>query len=66
MVDTDVALILKAIDIQRRHQLSFWDAMAVAAAAVSRSKTLLTGDLYHHTFFDGVHVLNPFEKRALT
>jgi predicted nucleic acid-binding protein len=62
VVETDVALILKAIHVQRRHGLSFWDAMVVAAARVSGCAVLLTEDLSHDTFLDDLHILNPFEK----
>ena len=62
VVETDVALILKAIHIQRRHTLSFWDAMVVAAATVSGCKVLLTEDLSHDAFLGDVHILNPFEN----
>ncbi|MBC8417980.1 MAG: PIN domain-containing protein [Desulfobacterales bacterium] len=62
VVETNVDLILKAIDIQRRHSLSFWDAMVVAAAKVSTCTNLLTEDLSHDTFVDDVHILNPFRK----
>jgi predicted nucleic acid-binding protein len=61
VVETDVALILRAIHIQRRYSLSFWDAMVVAAAKVSTCITLLTEDLSHDTFLDDVYILNPFE-----
>lgn len=63
VVETDVALILSAINIQRRHSLSFWDAMVVAAARVSACSVLLTEDLSHDTLLDDVHILNPFEKQ---
>jgi len=66
VVETDVPLILKAIDIQRRHSLSFWDAMVVAAARVSACTVLLTEDLSHDTFLDDVHILNPFEKQSVS
>ena len=61
VVETDVSLILKAIDIQRHYKFSFWDAMVVAAAKVSTCTNMLTEDLSHDTFVDDVHILNPFK-----
>lgn len=66
VVVTDVALILRAINIQRHHSLSFWDAMVVAAARASACTVLLTEDLSHDTFLDDVHILNPFEKQPVS
>ena len=59
VVETNVSLILKAIDIQRHYKFSFWDAMVVAAAKVSTCTNMLTEDLSHDTFVDDVHILNP-------
>jgi len=62
VVETNVPLILQAIHIQKRNLLSFWDAMVVAAAKVSRCETMFTEDLSHNTFIDDVQILNPFKQ----
>ena len=60
VVETNVALILKAIDIQRRHSLSFWDALIISAAFSGNASTVLTEDLNHGQVIEGISIRNPF------
>jgi predicted nucleic acid-binding protein len=46
--------------LQDRYQLSFWDALIVAAAASVGCRYLLTEDLQNGQELDGVIVMNPF------
>jgi predicted nucleic acid-binding protein len=46
--------------IQDRYQLSFWDALIVAAAKSLSCRFLLTEDLQADQDFEGVLVVNPF------
>jgi predicted nucleic acid-binding protein len=62
VVETSVSLILKAITFHRQHNLSFWDAMIVAAAKVSNCATLFTEDLPHDSKIENVHIVNPFAE----
>jgi len=52
--------ILAAIDMQREHLLSFWDAMIVATAFMGGAEILLTEDLNNDQIIKGVRILNPF------
>ena len=52
--------ILEALDIQRRFQLSYWDAAIIAAARQLGCHTLYSEDLQHAQDYDGVKVANPF------
>ncbi len=52
--------LLKAIDIQQRYQLSFWDAMVVCSAQSLQCSILWTEDLNPGQDYDGVRALNPF------
>jgi predicted nucleic acid-binding protein len=54
--------VLAAIDLQRLHGLSFWDALVIRAAAAAGCATLYTEDLQHGRRFDGVTVVNPFRE----
>jgi predicted nucleic acid-binding protein len=45
---------------QDRYQLSFWDAMIVAAAKSASCRYLLTEDLQPNQELDGIVVVNPF------
>jgi len=46
--------------IQERYQLSFWDALVVAAAKAASCRYLLTEDLQAGQDLDGLVVVNPF------
>ena len=56
-----VATVLLASEYQERNQLSFWDAMIVAAAVQGGATVLLTEDLNAGQLIEGVEVRNPFK-----
>ena len=56
----DRALLREAWHIQDLHALSFWDAMIVAAAALSGCGTLYSEDMSHDAEYEGVRIVNPF------
>ncbi len=56
----DCDTVLRAAEIQQRHQLSFWDALIVAAAAQGAAETLLSEDLNSGQVIAGVRIVNPF------
>ena len=53
--------IISAIDIQRRHLLSFWDALILQAAVEGDAAYLMTEDLSHGANLCGVEIRNPFK-----
>lgn len=53
-------LVYAAIDISSQHQLSFWDALIIAAADAGNCAVLLTEDLNDGQNIGGVIVRNPF------
>ena len=53
-------LVMSAIILRRRFQLSHWDATLLAAAQELRCHTLFTEDLNAGQDYDGVRVVNPF------
>jgi predicted nucleic acid-binding protein len=59
-VVTDAALLERGWKIQDRYQLSYWDALIVAAAGASSCCYLLTEDLQAGQKLDGIEVVNPF------
>lgn len=63
VVTVEPDTILAAIDLQREHLLSFWDAMIVAAAIAGGAETVLTEDLNHGQTISGVTVRNPFKNK---
>jgi len=53
-------LILIAVAIRRRFQVSHWDSTIIAAAKELGCKTLYSEDLNHGQVYDSVTVINPF------
>jgi len=60
----DAPLIDEAIDCSILNQLSFWDALVVAAAEKARCDRILTEDLTHGQVIRGVRIENPFRHKA--
>ena len=56
----EVGLWPAARDMQERRQLSFWDALLVAACQRGGVKTLYSEDLQAGAEFDGMVIVNPF------
>jgi predicted nucleic acid-binding protein len=52
--------VLAAIDLHRRHRISFWDAMIVRSAAQLGCNLLYSEDLSAGQRYDGVLVVDPF------
>jgi len=62
VIDPD--LILQAIRVTRAHQVSFWDALLIAAAKFAGATELLTEDLQHGQTIEGVRISNPFVEAS--
>jgi predicted nucleic acid-binding protein len=60
--ETTVPLVRGALEIRRRHRLSYWDAAVVEAARLLECDTLLSEDLSHGRAYEGVKVVNPFRR----
>jgi predicted nucleic acid-binding protein len=60
VVPADAELVLRAIDVHRRFQLSLWDALVVQAAIAGGCRRLLSEDLQHGFQIGGLSVENPF------
>ncbi|MBU1665361.1 MAG: PIN domain-containing protein [Gammaproteobacteria bacterium] len=58
----DAALMLNALDLKQRYQLSFWDAAILAAAQALGASVVYSEDLNHGQDYAGVRVVNPFLK----
>ena len=52
--------ILQASEIESRHKISFWDALIVSAAYEGNVKAILTEDLNHGQYIEGIKIQNPF------
>ncbi len=60
VVQVSPDLIEQAIDRSVLSQLSFWDALIVAASASSGCTTIYSEDLNAGQVIDGVRIVNPF------
>lgn len=49
-----------AVSLQARHQLSYWDALILAAARLAGCDRIYTEDMDADHIYDGVTVRNPF------
>lgn len=56
----DRALVLLALDIRGRYQLSYWDSLIIAAARAGGCGILYSEDLAHGADYLQVRVENPF------
>ncbi|HEY7672577.1 MAG TPA: PIN domain-containing protein [Gammaproteobacteria bacterium] len=61
--EIDRGVIVRARDLERRYELSWWDAMIVAAAELQNCAVLLSEDLQHGMVCGTVKVRNPFAHR---
>jgi predicted nucleic acid-binding protein len=55
--------ILRAIEIEQRYCLSFWDALIVAAAETAGVSILITEDLSDGQTIGTIRIVNPFRAR---
>jgi predicted nucleic acid-binding protein len=60
-VATDEQSFEVAWGLQEQYQLSWWDALIVAAARSAGCAVLLTEGLQHGQDFDGLRVVDPFQ-----
>lgn len=62
-IPVDDRVIYGAWHIQDRYKLSWWDALIVSAAQVSKCRYLLTEDLQENLNMGGIEIINPFNTR---
>jgi predicted nucleic acid-binding protein len=60
VVVNDRASLVRAIELETRYQISFWDGLMLQAAERSGASTVYTEDLNHGQRYAGVKVVNPF------
>lgn len=61
VVELDLTLVQRAIGTCRRYQISYWDALIVAAAERAGCSRILSEDLNPGQLYNGIPVVNPFE-----
>jgi predicted nucleic acid-binding protein len=58
--EIDRELLSRAREVEKRHALSWWDSMVVAAAQLQDCRLLLTEDLQDGRVYDDVTICSPF------
>jgi predicted nucleic acid-binding protein len=61
VVVNDRGSIIRAVEIETRYQISFWDALIIQAAERAGAEVLYSEDLSNRQLYAGVQVLNPFK-----
>ena len=64
VVTTDADLVLRAIRLAQRHQLSHWDGLVVQAALDAGCATLYSEDMQAGMRFGDLEIVNPFADAA--
>jgi predicted nucleic acid-binding protein len=59
VTETDVTLVHRAMDAQRRYAISYWDALIVAAAERAGCTAILAEDLAAGQTYLGIPVVDP-------
>jgi len=60
VIEIDLPMINRAIDVHGQCQLAYWDAMIIAAAERGDCAQALSEDLNAGQVYNGVAVVNPF------
>ena len=60
VIINDGTSILEAIEIQKNHRFSFWDALVIQAAVKGKAGILLSEDFEPSRQIEGLTVRNPF------
>jgi predicted nucleic acid-binding protein len=57
------ASLLRAIELETRYRISFWDGLMLQAAERAGAKTVYSEDLSHGQSYAGIRVVNPFSAK---
>ena len=62
IISNDIHVLEKGLWLKQKYQTSFWDGLILAAAIRSSAKELWSEDFNHGQMYEGVKVINPFER----
>ena len=54
--------IVRAIEMENKHKISFWDGLILQAAEKAGARTIYSEDLSHGSSYSGLLVINPFRS----
>ena len=58
--EIDVLIVERALDTLEQYNISYWDALIIAAAERARCKRILSEDLNAGQIYHGIEITNPF------
>jgi predicted nucleic acid-binding protein len=61
IIAIDQGIVMSAIHISRRYQISYWDGAIIAAAEKLEAKVVYSEDMNHGQSYGSVQVINPFK-----
>lgn len=62
VIDTNLPVIMQAIEVMKGHTLSFWDSLIICAAKVAGCSAIYTEDLSHKQVIENIRIINPYCK----
>ncbi len=60
IIENTLATFEKAIEIQKKSKLSFWDSSILSAAVIGKANILYSEDFNHGQMIQGFRIINPF------
>lgn len=60
VIENDTELLIEGIELQKRWQSSFWDALILAAAKRAQAQVIWSEDFNTNQIYDDILVVNPF------
>ena len=63
LVEININLILKAIDISQKYILSYWDSLIISAAIRAKCSIIYSEDLNPGQKIESVKVINPYKDK---
>lgn len=58
--EIDVLIVERALDTLEQYNISYWDALIIAAAERAKCKRILSEDLNAGQIYHGIEITNPF------
>ena len=63
IMEIEAVNILKAIEISKQHQYSYWDSSVIATALLTNRHTLYSEDMQHNQLIENrLRIINPFDN----
>ena len=62
VIINDKQLLSESMLFHEKFQLSFWDALIIAAAKFARIKYLISEDFTHGQIIEGIKIIDPFQS----